>query len=121
MKTLKTALLAWLMLLLLASAPALAGKKSKFGFGMETTVSGMLSPKLKRIKVSEVQPGSPAASAGLKAGDMIIEANGTLIAGAPAREMAARFKAIKTGQHLRLKVQRGNQALADIDIVAGPV
>ena len=64
-------------------------------------------------------PSSPAAKAGLLAGDELVEANGKVIDGAPAREMAGALKNIKPGEHLQLRVRRKDGTIANIDIVAG--
>ena len=101
----------------LALSPA-ALAKGKLGFGTEVTVSGFFSPVLKRVKVASVAPGSPAAAAGLRPGDYIVEANGRVIEGAPAKEMAGQLKNIKPSEHLRLKLKRGAEFIA-ADIVAG--
>jgi C-terminal processing protease CtpA/Prc len=106
------------LFLAFASPSALAGNKAHLGFGTEVTISGFFSPKLKRVKISEVIPESPAAKAGLLAGDELMEANGRVLAGAPAREMAGTLNAIKPGEHLRLKVKRKDGTIASVDIVA---
>jgi C-terminal processing protease CtpA/Prc len=106
------------LFLALASPYSFAGNKAHLGFGTEVTISGFFSPKLKRVKITEVIPESPAAKAGLFAGDELLEANGRVIAGAPAREMAGTLNAIKPGEHLRLKVKRQDGTFASIDIVA---
>lgn len=114
-------LLALLLLLVSLTLPmfALAGDNGYVGFGTETTISGFLSPKLKRVKVTEVQAGSPAEKSGMRVGDHIVEANGKPIAGAPAREMAKSLREVAPGQRLALKIKRADGTLADITIVAG--
>ena len=105
------------MLLTLASV-ATAGKGS-LGFGTEATFSGFFSPVLKRVKVTTVLPGSPAAAAGMKPGDYIIEANGRAINGAPAKEMAKQLKDVQAGQQLQLKLKRGDVVI-NVTVVAAP-
>ena len=92
--------------------------RGKLGFGTEATISGFFSPVLKRVKVTTVAPGSPAAEAGLKPGDYIVEANGRPIEGARAREMAGQLKNVQPGQHLRLRLKRG-EVFVTADLVAG--
>ena len=117
MATLKKSLGAVALVAILAmSFPTLA--KGKLGFATEATVSGFFSPVLKRVKIASVAPGSPAAVAGVKPGDYIIEANGRTIEGAPARGMADKLKNVKAGEHLRLKLKRGTEFVT-ADIVAG--
>jgi C-terminal processing protease CtpA/Prc len=105
-----------MVIALTTSPPVLA--KGKLGFGTEATISGFFSPVLKRVKVASVAPNSPAAIAGMKSGDYIIEANGRAIEGAPAREMAGRLKNIKPGERLRLKLKRGAEFVT-VEVVAG--
>lgn len=104
--------------LLGAASVALAAKGS-LGFGTEAAFSGFFSPVLKRVKVTTVVPGSSAAIAGMKPGDYIVEADGRVIEGAPARELAKRLKSVQAGDRLRLKIKRGD-ALFDLVIVAEP-
>lgn len=93
--------------------------KGKLGFVTKVDVSGILSPVLKHVKVASVAPASPAAMAGMRPGDYIIEADGHAVAGSPAREMAERIRGIKPGERLRLKLQRGPEVVV-ATIVAGP-
>lgn len=111
--------LAGLMIALGLATTSVAVAKGRLGFVTEVSVSGIFSPVLKRVKVASVTPGSPAAIAGMKAGDYIIEADGHAVEGSPAREMAARIKAIKPGERLRLKLMRGGEFIAT-EVVAAP-
>ena len=105
--------------LLVASFCSYANEKVMLGFGTQVVMSGYLPPRLKRVTAAQIQPNSPAAKAGLTDGDVIVEANGKAIEGASAWDMMRQLRNIKTGEHLKLKVQRGKGALADIDIIAG--
>jgi C-terminal processing protease CtpA/Prc len=113
----KTFAVLFASVLLLVSSSAIAAK-GKLGFGTEATISGFFNPVLRRVKITTVVPGSPAAAAGVMPGDYIVEANGRAIDGAPAREMAKQLKDIGPGAHLRLKLKRG-EAFVMADIVAG--
>jgi C-terminal processing protease CtpA/Prc len=70
------------------------------------------------MKVTTIEPGSPAAIAGLLVGDFIVEANGKKIEGAPARELAGQMREVKSGpaaqgQAWRIHLQkRGNRGRA---------
>jgi C-terminal processing protease CtpA/Prc len=119
MKSSSRLFLSALLLSLLVALPAFAGSKARLGFGTEATISGFFSPKLKRVRVTEVVPGSPAARAGLLTGDQVMQANGQEIAGAPARAMAKALREVAPGQHLRMRVRRADGSLHDVDIVAG--
>jgi C-terminal processing protease CtpA/Prc len=92
-------------LLLLASATASAAP-GRYGFGVEAETSGLLRPVLERVTVASVQPGSPAAAAGLTAGDRVVDIDGRPVQGAAARPMAARLRDVDAGRHLRLGVLR---------------
>lgn len=107
-----------LTVLLLAVAFVAVAAKGKLGFGSEATISGFFSPVLKRVKVTTVLAGSPAAAAGLRPGDYILEANGRVIEGAPAREMAGLLKNVQPGERLKLKLKRGESVLST-EIIAG--
>ena len=113
----KAAKAALVAVLLVVASTAVAAK-GKMGFATEATSSGFISPVLERLKVITVRPGSPAAAAGLRAGDYITEVNGRVIVGVPAREMAGKFKNMQVGQKLLLKVKRGD-TFVNVDIVAG--
>ena len=108
------------VLILLAVSFTVSAGKSRLGFGTEATISGFFSPRLKRVKVTTIERGSPAAIAGLLVGDFIVEANGKKIEGAPARELAGQMREVKSGQHLQLKVKRGESTFKNLEIVAGP-
>ena len=103
---------------LLAISFGAIAAKGKLGFGTEATISGFFKPVLKRVKVTTVETGSPAAAAGLRPGDYVVEANGRTIEGAPAREMAGQLKNVQSGQRLQLKIKRGD-SLLNVEIIAG--
>ncbi len=103
--------------LLVVSSGAMAAK-GKLGFGMQYKASGFVSPVLTQLKVTTVIAGSPAALAGVKPGDYIVEFDGQHIDGAPARAMAGQFKSLQPGQHVHLELKRGN-AFVNVEIVAG--
>ena len=105
--------------LLAVSFGSFASEKVLLGFGTQVVLSGYLPPRLKRVIAAQILPGSPAEKAGLSNGDVIIEANGKAIEGASAWDMARQLRNIKAGEHLILKVERGNKKLVNIDIVAG--
>lgn len=110
-------LVATAVIALCVSSAAVA--KGKLGFVTEVDVSGVFRPVLKHVKVASIVPGSPAAAAGMKPGDYIVEANGRAIAGAPAKELAAQIRGIRPGETLRLKLKRGT-AFVDATLIAAP-
>ncbi|WP_133479471.1 PDZ domain-containing protein [Cognatilysobacter segetis] len=105
-------------LLLLASATASAAP-GRYGFGVEAETSGLLRPVLERVSIASVQPGSPAAAAGLRAGDRVVDIDGQTVQGAAARPMAARLRDVQAGQRLRLGVMRTTGRVV-VDLVAAP-
>ena len=81
--------------------------KGSFGFAAKVDSDGFFDPTLKSVFVQSVQPGLPAARAGIVVGDSIIEVDGTKVAGAKASAMADRMKK-KPGQQAVLKLLRVN-------------
>ena len=81
--------------------------KGSFGFVGKVDSDGFFDPTLKSVFVQSVQPGLPAARAGIVVGDSIIEVDGTKVAGAKASAMADRMKK-KPGQQAVLKLLRVN-------------
>jgi C-terminal processing protease CtpA/Prc len=103
-------------LLLIASATASAAP-GRYGFAVEAETSGLLSPVLKSVTISRVLPGTPAAAAGLRAGDRVVDIDGQAVTGAAARPMAARLHDVEAGRHLRIGVLRAGTRVV-IDMVA---
>ena len=118
MKRLFPIFCALLLFSLLAPATALA--KGRLGFAISVATDGYLSTTVTEVKVTSVQAGSPSEKAGLKAGDLLVEMNGTAIKGASGPALKKTLGGVKPGEHLLLKVQRANSGMLDIDIVAGP-
>ena len=108
-----------LVALLLTSSGLAVAAKGKLGFSTEATSSGIGSPVLEQLMVADVRPGSPAAGAGLRSGDLIMEVNGRVIAGAPAEEVANVFKDLQVGQKVSLKITRGKDSLS-LNLIAAP-
>ncbi|MDZ7372760.1 MAG: DegQ family serine endoprotease [candidate division KSB1 bacterium] len=67
------------------------------------------------VVISEVEPGSPAARAGLRRGDLILEANRQKVSS--AREFQSLVAELKPGDVLLLRVRRGeNTFFAAIEV-----
>lgn len=109
---LRTLLLMALIAMAVLASPAHA--RGKLGFATTVDVTGLFNPVLKEVKVASVTPGSPAAAAGLQPGDYIIEADGRAVAGLPAKQMAAKLRAMKPGEQLRLTLKRGTQVVTTV-------
>ena len=62
------------------------------------------------VTVTEVRAGSPAAAAGLKVGDRLLELDGTWTESVEDTFRAA--GAVPAGQKAKMKIQRGDEALS---------
>ena len=70
------------------------------------------------VKVTEVEPGSPAANAGIEPGDVIVEANGTPVLHPKTLEEIVR----KSGQNLKLMViDPRTQKKTPVDVTLGAI
>lgn len=81
--------------------PALARQNN------EDINSGMYLPEIDGVLVVRVMPETPAAEAGLRRGDIILEIDGEAIK--TADQLQSKVENSRIGQTLRIKVQRGNQ------------
>jgi serine protease Do/serine protease DegQ len=77
-------------------------KRGRLGIGMAPSVGGT-----EGALIAEVEPDSPAATAGLKKGDVVTALNGHPVRG-PA-ELRARLAVVPVGETVELKVQRGKE------------
>src|SRR4051812_570022 len=79
-------------------------RRGRLGISMEDVAGG------EGAKIAEVQPNSPAAQAGLKAGDVVNALNGRPVRG--AAELRARLGVVPVGETVELRLQRGKEAHA---------
>jgi serine protease Do/serine protease DegQ len=77
-------------------------RRGRLGISMQDVAGG------EGAEVAEVQGNSPAAQAGLKAGDVVIAFNGRPVRG--AAELRARLSVVPVGDSVDLRVQRGKEA-----------
>ncbi len=106
-------------LLSAAIAPAFAAE-GNLGFETQMLTTRLFSPRLNRVVVTGVSPGSAAAAAGLEPGDVLLEVNDHQVSGATARDMAAGMAAgmaSERGQHLRMKVRNPRTGVATLDLI----
>jgi C-terminal processing protease CtpA/Prc len=96
-----------------------AAEKGWFGFALAIDADGILNPKLRSVTVDKILSASPAAKAGLSAGDKIVEVEGIIVEGAKADTLKAVMQK-SVGETLRLKVKRGADAPWDVVLVAAP-
>jgi|SRR5690625_1352168 len=101
-------------ILIAAPSVAIAGGGT-YGFSFKADLSGFFHPVIKRVTVTSVRTGSPAAEAGLQKDDVIIKANGHPLEGASVHELQI-FK--KKRFPLQLKVKRGSEVVP-IHVVSG--
>jgi predicted metalloprotease with PDZ domain len=108
------------LLLCLLATTAVAGERGSFGFAPAVTTSGfILNPTVDRIVIAGIVPGSPAARAGLVAGDEVLTIEGTQVAGAKAlalRSLAQR----DVGQTLHATLRHHGGAVYSVSMVAVP-
>ncbi len=77
-------------------------RRGRLGVTMGDVVGG------EGAQVAEVQPGSPAARAGLRKGDVVIGLDGRPVRA--AAELRARLGVVPVGETIELRVRRGGEA-----------
>jgi S1-C subfamily serine protease len=102
------------VLLLVASGLALA--KGRLGFSVEAATND--GSTLTQVKVASVSPGSPAALAGLRAGDVITQLDGKPVEGLKDTQLKARLGSVKPGERIKLLVLRAEGKSVPIEILA---
>ena len=106
--------------LLLSVATAWAGERGYFGFSMSIDAEGMFwNPTLKAVKIEKVTPQSPAAKAGIAAGDYIVEIEGKQVAGAKADTLKPYLER-DIGQATRLAIKKPSGETVALTLVAEP-
>lgn len=108
-----------LVLLVLCALGAVHAREMQgvFGFIAKVDADGIFSPTLKSVRVQSVQPGMPAAAAGMVAGDHIVAVNGIQVAGAKASAMASQMKK-RPGESVQLKLLRASGETQIITLTA---
>lgn len=97
--------------------PFAAFAEGKIGIVAGVSVDGFFSPEITEFKIDNVQSGSPAEKAGIKAGQLVIELDGCKIPGCPA-DKAKKLMAKETGEILPLLVKNldGSEVLLKIHV-----
>ena len=116
----------WPAVLLLAgmlahALPAAAAERGWFGIGVNIEESGDAASRVVHtVTIESVTPDSPAAKAGLAAGDVILEADSVPLPGLKMSELRETMgKAV--GETLHLKVRRsGSVRVVTLVAVAAP-
>lgn len=107
-----------LALLLALPVTAWAGERGYFGFGFSLDAEGVFwNPTLRSVKIERVAPQSPAAAAGLIAGDEVVEVAGRVVAGAKGKEIQAHIEK-DIGESVQMKVRHANGETAVVTMVA---
>lgn len=102
----------------LLCAVAVGAEKGWFGFAISVDADGLsLNPTIRSVTVQSVLPSSPAASSGMAAGDVIVEVQGVVVAGARADVLKAAMQR-SVGETLHLKISRGSRETRELSMVA---
>ncbi len=76
----------------------------------------MLDPDVDGVRIGEVVPGSPAAAAGLQAGDHIVALGGVRVR--EPEQLAAEIRRSIVGDRVRVRLLRG-AAVLRVEVVLG--
>jgi S1-C subfamily serine protease len=102
----------------LLSVAALSAEKGWFGFAVSVDAEVVsFNPTLRSITVQKVFESSPAALAGLAAGDVVLEVQGVVVSGAKADVLKAAMQKF-VGETLHLKIRRGTGDTRELSMVA---
>ncbi|MEP6502020.1 MAG: PDZ domain-containing protein [Betaproteobacteria bacterium] len=107
-----------LVLAIAALSLGVQAAQGRLGFTVSAETDGLFSTTLKRLKITAILPGAPAAHAGLQVGDEVEAINDVPVVGTSAARIADMVHAVQPGQHVRFKVLRSD-AEHLVDIVAG--
>ena len=109
----------WLMLFVALATLAVAKAEQGY-FGLTVKVDGtgfFLNPTIKTATIKQVAAGSPAATAGIVAGDEILEVEGHVVPGSKADAIAPLTEK-GVGQSLMLKLRRSSGAVYSVTLAA---
>lgn len=97
-----------------------APKPGTLGFAVDIDGEGsFLNPTLKTVTIKSVVPGRPAATAGIKPGDQIVEVEGRQVKGSKARELQPLMKK-NAGETLALRLRKPDGEIYAVALVAAP-
>jgi C-terminal processing protease CtpA/Prc len=108
------------LVLLGSGAPVRAADPGWFGLAVSADVEEHSpGPTLRSLSVRETAPGSPAARAGLAAGDVILEIQGVEVAGMTTDALKAAMQR-SVGETLHLKIRHGATDTREVAMTAAP-
>ena len=106
------------LLMSLCSVAAIAGERGYFGFVPSAKMSGFkLNPTVDSVHITKVLPDSPAARAGIAAGDLVLRVDGVEVAGQKALKLMGLTKR-EIGQTLRVELKRPDGQRYTVALVA---
>jgi C-terminal processing protease CtpA/Prc len=89
-----------------------------FGVSIKADTKGnSFNPTVRSLQVIKVFPSSPAADAGLVAGDFIVVIQGIVVAGAQANDLKVVMRKA-VGEKIKIKIQRGTSKPFDVRLTA---
>ena len=105
-------------LLLSLTSAVWAGDRGYFGFGFKIDGEGVFwNPTLRSATIEKVAPNSPAALAGVQAGDEVVEVAGKAVAGAKGKDMQGHIEK-DIGESVKMKLKHANGEIVEITMVA---
>jgi C-terminal processing protease CtpA/Prc len=89
-------------------------------FGLDLKVDTKeisFNPTIRSVNIIKVYPSSPAAAAGLAAGDSVVVLQGITVAGAKANDLKAVMKKA-VGEEIQIKIKRGTAEPYEVKMIA---
>lgn len=91
-----------------------------FGVTVAVTADGWFNPTVRTARIERVEPGLPAARAGVSAGDEVIEVDRRRIPGAKAADLAPLAKGKQVGEQVALVLVRSDGSHYRVQLTAVP-
>lgn len=104
----------------IASDAASASARGVFGVTVSVTADGIFDPTVRVARIARVEPGLPAARAGVAVGDEVLEVDRRRIPGARAADLAPLAKGKQVGEALLLVLARSDGSRYQVQLTAVP-
>jgi S1-C subfamily serine protease len=104
----------------IASDAANAAVRGVFGVTVSVTADGLFNPTVRVARITRVEPGLPAARAGVLAGDEVIEVDHRRIPGARAADLAPLAQGKRVGDEVMLVLARSDGSHYKVRLTAVP-